>query len=313
MDTYTSNGLPFIVQTLLDGQCARNDAELDFKISCSGKCTQLTITWTTVAKNSTPQDACNVDGSTKSKHPKGYKKKTPSDWKRDSLRKKQFIEKKKKPIAQKDEVKKTHGARGNITSIANVASTGAVTRSRSKLCKTKITDDTICTPELGRNSFDRLESDSMYFSPAYVEPETPVPDHDKQPLLSMHHDHVATYSHQLVNWSLEYDNINKGTPKHVDSVTRSDSRSGTNSDSDSDCDVSDCTTDFEENSLGECGLSVCEYGPSVNVQGAHIPSHILECTVRDCGWFVCRGCHRKGGHKRHTRHMKLIENHQKDV
>ena len=70
---------------------------------------------------------------------------------------------------------------------------------------------------------------------------------------------------------------------------------------------SECATDFESNSLGQCGLSACEYGPSVDVYGVNVPGNMFVCTKKDCGWIVCRECRRKGGHKRHKKYMSLVE------
>ena len=80
------------------------------------------------------------------------------------------------------------------------------------------------------------------------------------------------------------------------------------------CDIdSDCATDYEGASLGECGLSSCEYGPSVSVEHVQQPSHMFRCQKTDCSWIVCRKCHQNGGHKRHKRYMKLLEFSQIDV
>ena len=75
-------------------------------------------------------------------------------------------------------------------------------------------------------------------------------------------------------------------------------------------DDSDCATDYECASLGECGLGMCKYGPSVDAEGVNLPSDMYECTMyeytkTDCMWVVCRECHQKGGHKRHNRYLKL--------
>ena len=170
MDTITSERLPQIVQDFLVGQCTRKDLELGFKITCSGSFTQLTLTWTPCTKNSPIQDS-SVPGKSK---PKGFKRKTPSDKRRDNLRKLEFIEKKKQNV-------QTSHSKGKPVNTSKLiiptpdcvlkpiseSHKGTVTRSMAKLAKQR--DHVTESPETGRTV---CTCDSEIFSPGNISVES---------------------------------------------------------------------------------------------------------------------------------------------
>ncbi len=73
---------------------------------------------------------------------------------------------------------------------------------------------------------------------------------------------------------------------------------------DSDSNTSCASEDIS--GLGECGLSICEYGPSVDLTSEK-PSLYWKCSKPECGWTVCEQCYLKGAHKRHKIWLKLTE------
>ncbi len=219
MDNITSQGLPFIVQCLLDGQCAKTDTMLEYKISCSGKATQLTLTWTTVTKNSMSTQACSV--KTTGKPPTGYKKKTPSDKKRDSIRKQQFIEKKKKEKVSSSKVREDIISKPDKV---DVKSTGPITRSKVKLTEGNHSPSiaSVDTPELKRGFASDSGSDNIFNSPGRIETGTRRlnttwnSDLESQPPWS-----VRSKENQATGL-LEHEEINSSTSEHMDSDDNND-------------------------------------------------------------------------------------------
>ncbi len=155
-------------------------------------------------------------------------------------------------------------------------------------------------------SVDSCVNNSCVFSPASIDIS---PVSGGQLSMTMD-DHLG---HQLTSYSMDTD-ININNDPHG-SMISDDSVQITYSDSDEDTYDTDssCATDYENNVLGECGLSACEYGPSVNADDAQVPSHMFKCTKLDCMWTVCRECYRNGGHKRHRKYMKSIAFSQTEV
>ena len=223
MDNITSRGLPFIVEYLLDGQCSRTDTILEYKISCTGKSTQLTLTWTPVSKNSMPTQACS--GNVEDKPRRGYKKKTPSDKKRDSVRKQNFIEKKKKTIKQTiDSSKVCDISKPNKV---DVKSTGPRTRSRAKLTEGK--DSVIIassdTPELKRTFASESDSANLFYSPISIGSieETGRLDTSWDPDLENQPPWSVKFEENQATELLECDEIsNSSTPENIHSDNNSD-------------------------------------------------------------------------------------------
>ena len=238
MEHITSKGLPFIVQYLLDGQCARTDTILEYKISCSGKATQLTLTWTPVSKNSTmPTQACP------DKPPSGYKKKTPSDKKRDSIRKQQFIEKKKEAIKKTVDSSKVCENSKSKAKHVEVKSTGPRTRSKAKLIEDKqcLTVVSSNTPELKRALPSESGSDNLFYSPASIGSiETGRLDASWNSDLESQPPWSVRSEENQVTELLEHKEINSSTPDHMDSDDNSDYSNENVSENDYDsCDSQD--------------------------------------------------------------------------
>ena len=105
----------------------------------------------------------------------------------------------------------------------------------------------------------------------------------------------------LATCSLEGQNINIDQHGYTESLISDDSEQLCDSEYDGMMGDthSDCATDYEDTLLGVSGLSLCEYGPSVDEEGVEEPIYVYECTRTDCMWVVCIECHQKGGHKRH--------------
>ena len=216
--------------------------ELEFKISCSGKQTQLTLTWTHIAKNSLTPKPCSVNAIVK---PKGYKKKTPSDRKRDSLRKQVFIEKKRKTTFENcasNEISKDLSI-SQPTKHAKVTmtSTGVVTRSKARSRSSvdrNYTTTMVSSPEVGRITCGEILGDTTDFSPAHVELETNAmwsPDLDDHSSWSVPSDLPG--NDQQCNESLECIKINTcGTPSMSAGGSDSDQ---CDSDTNNECNIED--------------------------------------------------------------------------
>ena len=101
-------------------------------------------------------------------------------------------------------------------------------------------------------------------------------------------DHVGRGQNSL-SMAMESPNINNN--KHGQSmISDHDDHSDELNDSSSEGSIYDTdsndATDLENNCLGQSGLSICEYGPSVDEDGVNVPRSVLQCTRTECGWIV---------------------------
>ena len=95
----------------------------------------------------------------------------PSDKKRDSIRKQQFIEKKKKEKVSSSKVREDIISKPDKV---DVKSTGPITRSKVKLTEGNDSPSiaSVDTPELKRGFASDSGSDNIFYSPGFIESET---------------------------------------------------------------------------------------------------------------------------------------------
>ena len=213
MDNITSKGLPQIVQDLLEGQSAKSNIDLEFKITCSGTLTQLTLTWRPSVKNSPPQGCC-THGKIK---PTGYKRKTPSDKRRDNLRKQEYMARKRQNIQRKF-CSESDSKEGAIVSPADCVSNskvsdnhrGTVTRSMAKLAKQK--NHVMESPEMGRSA---CTTDGDILSPGNISVDHVDCVKESMPLSPLCNetpDRTLSPAHAIIPGAIDCDHIN--TPDH---------------------------------------------------------------------------------------------------
>ena len=279
MDMSKSLGLPDVIYQLLLAKSLDGDSKLEYNISGVGECMEVTLRW---SRRGTRWEQPFSDA---------WKYKSPANRTRDRNRKKMNnVKKNSKSVSTED-----GEILGNMcmSDMSNQTSKTPVSTSKGKKRKSKRNKNSVSSTtnghssmvlrsrhseiEQGRNTCMDYCHENM-FSPASVEVSPGC-------MAMTMADHLG---HQLTPMDIE--NINSDSSSQCISNV-------SDHDSDESLDGSDCATDYENNSLGMCGLSSCEYGPSVDMYGVIIPRQMLKCEVKDCGWVVCRECFKNGGTK----------------
>ncbi len=291
MDMTKTLGLPDVVYQLLLAKSLDGDSKVEYNICGVGECMEVTLRWN---KRGTKWEQPFSDT---------WKYKSPANRTRDKNRKKtNNVKKNSKSVGTEDcdlLGKICVSDMNNQTSKTPVStSQGKHRRSKKNISSTGKGHTSMVLRsgrgeiEQGRNTSEDSCFENM-FSPASVEVSPGC-------MAMTMADHLG---HELT--PMDIANINSDSSSQCISNV-------SDHDSDGSLDGSDCATDYENNSLGMCGLSSCEYGPSVDMYGVIIPRQMLKCEVKDCGWVVCRECFKNGGHKRHKGYMTLVKWHQKD-
>ncbi len=284
MDYKDMLGLPDIVYHLLCSESMDRECKLEYNINGIGENMELTLRW---SKRGSKWEQPFSDRSTK------YKSPAAANRRRDNNRKKQQnVERNSKSVGTNDHQDIHMSDKNNFHDIDQPTCVTPISASKNKKCQSKITIISTKTKAhmtlRSQSAIEEKRDASMdsygdsIFSPISVEISPVSMTMDER----LGHQLTTYHSQDSIN------NINNGPPDHSkisDHEDYSDSISGESMDYID----SDCATDFEDNTLGECGLSACEYGPSVDYHDVHLPSHMLKC--ENCGWVVCRDCYHKGG------------------
>ncbi len=301
-------GLPQLVMLLLWEQ-ENSPAKLTWNIFKSDRVTKLTLSWLEPDTNSADTGKDRQTCAT------GFRRKTPSELRRDKKKKEEFRKRKhQQNLAGKEsinfstqtgaqvgiECKKHDSSSAKGTPVQRMK-TRSVTKASNKLCD---------TPENMRDQMNSSLLSMNVFSPAQVSVTS-----DR---LISPGDLNASVS-DLETVVSECDGVNI-TPCSSNCDLHTSCFETNYQEDIYDSDSSDGSDDIS--GLGECGDVRCEYAPSV-VEGGPYPeilSEMFVCTNPKCNYDptrdssvssqrqpMCQMCHKMGGHKRHTKWIKLVK------
>ena len=295
MDSNMKLGLPDFIYQLLVSKSVERDTKLEYKFCGVGDSVEVTLRWT--ARGSKWEQPFGSKG----------KYKSPASRQRDMNRKKWLTVNKNSVAVSTDDKYDKHEqpeSESVFPSKSNSPPPISTPKSTMKKITKRKTRQTI--PERGhsmalRSGQDAIEQKRNYSTDSehgFMCSPLSVASEDTDMTGSLRHvSHCADSPSQVAPWSVKSDSINMN-PHGDDLSVLSESSDG--SDTDTSCASGDI------GGLGKCGLSKCEYGPSVDLTSDK-PKQYWKCVKPDCGWTICDGCYLKGAHQRHKRWLELTE------